>query len=60
LADKYSALTEKRVYKDAMTPKQALTVIYSEVKDGKIERPIFNALVKSVQAKESAQIVNKY
>ena len=34
-ADKYSALTEKRAYKESMTPKQALTVIYGDVR-GKI------------------------
>ena len=60
LADKYSALTEKRVYKDAMTPKQALTIIYSDVQSGKVEQPLFNALVKSVQEQESPKIVNKY
>lgn len=61
LADKYSALTEKRVYKDEMSPKQALTTIFSEdVKQGKIDNLIFSALVKSVQQQESLQIVNKY
>lgn len=33
VADKYSALTEKRTYKDPMSAKQALTIIYQDVKD---------------------------
>lgn len=32
LADKYSALTEKRVYKEAFSPQKALTIIYGDVK----------------------------
>lgn len=60
LADKYSALTEKRVYKDELTPKQALTIIYSDVKSGEVDPMLFNSLVKSIYAKESQQIVNKY
>lgn len=49
LADKYSALTEQRVYKEAFTPEKALTIIYSDVKKGDIHPFLFNALVKSVQ-----------
>lgn len=45
MADKYSALTEKRVYKDAMTQEQALTIIYSDVKEGKLHPFVFKALV---------------
>ena len=48
LADKYSALTEKRVYKEAFSPKKALTIIYSDVKDGKVHPFLFQALVKAV------------
>ena len=44
-ADKYSALTEKRVYKEAMPPKQALTIIYKDVKDGNLHPFVFRALV---------------
>lgn len=44
-ADKYSALTEKRAYKESMTPKQALTVIYGDVKEGKLHPFVFKALV---------------
>ena len=60
VADKYSALTEKRVYKDAMTPQQALTVIYADVKSGKIEPLIFNALVQSLNKQPLGRIVNNY
>lgn len=49
IADKYSALTENRVYKDAYTLQKALTVLYSEVKRGEIHPFLFNALVKTVQ-----------
>lgn len=48
VADKYSALTEKRVYKDALSPKEALTVIYADIKDGKIHPLVFKALVNHV------------
>lgn len=49
IADKFSALTENRVYKDALTPKQALTVIYSEVKKGNIHPFLYSALVQAVK-----------
>ena len=48
LADMYSALTEKRVYKDAYTPQQALTILYKDVQNGKIDSQVYYALVKSV------------
>lgn len=48
IADKYSALTEKRVYKNALTPKQALTIIYSDVQKGQVHPFLFQALVKSI------------
>jgi putative nucleotidyltransferase with HDIG domain len=60
LADKFSALTEKRVYKDEFTPRKALTILHSEVKDGKIHPLIFNALVKSVQPDISPLTVKNY
>ncbi|MBP3925034.1 HD domain-containing protein [bacterium] len=47
LADKYSALLEKRAYKEPMTSKQALTIIYKDVKDGNIHPFVFNALVNA-------------
>ena len=45
MADKYSALIEPRSYKPSMTKEQALTIIYSDVKAGKFNPLIFNALV---------------
>lgn len=45
MADKYSALTEKRTYKNPMSDKEALTVIYQDVKDGKLHPLVFKALV---------------
>lgn len=44
-ADKYSALTEKRTYKKPMNSQQALTIIYQDVKDGKLHPFVFKALV---------------
>ncbi len=43
-ADKYSALTEKRPYKEPLEPRQALTIIYSDVKEGKMHPIVFKAL----------------
>lgn len=54
IADKYSALTEQRVYKAPLNSKQALTIIYNQdVKTGKIHPFIFNALIKSVNKSEA-------
>ncbi len=50
LADKFSALTEKRVYKDELTPQQALTIIYQDVKDEKLNPLVYNALVNYVNS----------
>lgn len=59
LADRYSALTEKRVYKDKFSSQKALTIIYSDVKKGNIHPFLFNALVKSVRPKAVSENVNK-
>lgn len=45
LADKYSALTEKRSYKDSMSPEQALSIIKEDVEKGHINPRVYNALV---------------
>lgn len=45
VADKFSALTEKRAYKAPLTHKDALTLIYKDVKEGNLNPLIFNALV---------------
>lgn len=55
IADKFSALTEKRVYKDALTPKQALTIIYRDVQEGKLNPLVFKALVNYTDSQKFAQ-----
>ena len=47
-ADKYSALTEERVYKKPIDKTQALTIIYQDVKEGKLHPFVFKALVNYV------------
>lgn len=56
VADKYSALTENRAYKEAMTPKQALTIIYQDVKDEKLHPFIFRALVNYANTTEKVSV----
>lgn len=46
LADKYSALTEKRSYKAPMSRNQALGTLYKDVQNGLINPIVYNALVK--------------
>ena len=58
IADKYSALTEERVYKKAYTPQQALTIIYKDVQNGKIHPFLYNALAKSILDKSPQTHVN--
>ena len=55
-SDKYSALTENRVYKEALTPKQALTIIYQDVKEGKLHPFIFKALVNHVNSSQLSKV----
>lgn len=57
MADKYSALTEKRVYKDSIAPKQALTIIYTDVKEGKLHPFVFKALVNYVNSAKQEQVL---
>ena len=47
-ADKYSALREKRSYKDAMTREEALKVIREDVNSGLISQEVYDALEKAV------------
>ncbi len=56
VADKYSALTEKRTYKEPMSPKQALTIIYQDVKEGKLHPFVFKALVNYAKEQQIAAI----
>jgi len=58
IADKYSALTEIRPYKEAMRPKQALTIIYKDVKEDKLHPFVFRALVDYVNT-ETAKTADK-
>lgn len=59
IADKYSALTEKRVYKDAFAPKSALTVIYGDVQRGEVHPFLFTALVKATMDSDPLLNVKK-
>lgn len=52
LADKYSALTENRIYKQAFTPKQALTSIYGDVRRGEVHPILYKALIEAVNEEE--------
>lgn len=56
LADKYSALTEKRAYKEPLGAKQALTIIYKDVQEGKLHPFVFKALVNYASEKTTAAV----
>ncbi len=58
MADKYSALTEDRAYKKALSRKEALTLIRNDVREGKLNPLIFNALVTYTDNLILAQNVN--
>lgn len=49
-ADKFSALTEKRPYKESLPIEKALGIMYKDVKDGKMHPFVFKALVAHVRA----------
>lgn len=48
-ADKYSALTENRVYKNALSPQEALSIIYRDVEKGELDSRIFMALASQAK-----------
>lgn len=48
VADKYTALREKRSYKDPMSHQEALAVIREDVEAGLISEEVYNALRKGV------------
>ena len=50
LADKYSALTEKRMYKPQMSSDKALSILKQDVDNGNINPVAFDALVKFIHA----------
>lgn len=56
VADKYSALLEKRPYKTEMSPKQALNIIYKDMQEGKISPFVFKALVEYAKTTEPQKI----
>ena len=55
-ADKFSALTEKRTYKEPLSKKQALTIIYQDVKDGKLHPFVFKALVNYTNTLQQVKV----
>ena len=48
LADKYSALREKRSYKNPLAKYEALEIIAKEVNNGNVSQEVYTALLKSV------------
>lgn len=48
LADKYSALREKRSYKNPLAKYEALEIIAKEVNNGNISQEVYTALLKSI------------
>ena len=54
IADRYSALTENRVYKKAFTPQQALMILFNDVQKGEIHPTLYNALVMAISATPAA------
>ena len=59
LADKYSALTEKRAYKQALTKEEALQIIKEGVRNGDTNPRIYMALEGYVNNLSGAKIPNK-
>ena len=47
-ADKFSALREKRCYKDAFGKIEALQIIAKDVNDGNISQDVYTALLKNI------------
>ena len=58
LADRYSALTEARPYKEAYSREKALGILYKDVKSGDIHPFVFKALVNSVGDKKAEKSSN--
>ena len=50
-ADKYSALTENRAYKAALTPDKALGIIYADVQKKQIDPVVFRGLAGYLRGK---------
>lgn len=58
IADKYSALTEARAYKQPLNREQALTIIRPDVRNGKLNPLVYNALVNYTNEKALSSIHN--
>lgn len=52
VADKYSALREKRSYKNALSAEQSLEIIHQEVREGKFHTSVYEALTNYVYQEE--------
>lgn len=57
-SDKFSALTEERTYKKALTDKEALAIIYKDVQIGNLHPFVFKALYDFVNTKPAKTTVN--
>lgn len=56
LADRYSALTENRVYKKALTPQQALTIIHKDVEQGHVHPILYKALIEAIKSNPQSKM----
>lgn len=52
MADIYSALREKRCYKESLTKEKSLEIINEQVKEGKFHPQVYDALVKYTETEE--------
>ena len=59
LADKYSALTEQRSYKTAMSKDQALAILKRDADEGNTNPRIYNALVGYINNSQTANKAQK-
>lgn len=59
LADRYSALTEKRPYKEPFSKNKALGILYKDVKSGDVSPLVFKALVNYVNSDKVVQVSEK-
>lgn len=59
LADKYSALTEKRAYKNSLSAEDALAIIKKDVEAGNLNPRVYNALVGYVNNAKAAGVMPK-
>ena len=55
-ADKYSALTEHRPYKDSMSGDEALEIIYGDVQKNLIQPVIFRGLTEHLRKEKNSKI----